>query len=162
MRDRREGADDDVVHSVSVQNADDRSGMQLWCWSERLAAHFSIQVNGVSPILDLPISAHALRSRTPALQRGKSLIMRVLKREIHPQLEAGCAKEAHECGERRLAPTPLIGRDHRDRNTSAPRHLGLADSGLETRQLKKSGRRRGSDIVRSLHDTNVLYHAPSL
>ena len=89
VRDGREGADDDVAHAVLVQHGDDRSGIEPRCLSGRMVAHVSVQGNGVSPILDLPISARTLRPRTPALEHGKSLVVRVLKREIHPQLEAG-------------------------------------------------------------------------
>lgn len=109
----------------------------------------------MSPGRLLTISSRPLPARPPRFKLGKDLVVVVTRDEFHSQLESGGLQQAEQGRQSGLAPVALIGRDHRGRNAGARGQLRLAETTLDSGELKKSRSGRGM-IIRLCHQYDCI------
>jgi hypothetical protein len=89
------------------------------------------------------------------LKTREHIVVRVVRLEGHPQLEAGGMEQAQQSRESRLAPVPFVGGDHRRRDGCTFGQFPLTHPCFEPGELQQCRSRARRFHIRLYHDTIV-------
>src|SRR5207302_3158920 len=99
--------------------------------------------HGLAPGVDLSVAACAFFGTPSPLELVEHLVVRVVRSEMKPQVEAGGAQQSLERWESWLSSTALVRRDHRGRDAGTFGQLPLTHTRLNAGQHEERRGQRG-------------------